>query len=312
MNSRLVKLVQASPFLAALHQEQNFTKAAEALGVHQTAVSHRVRAIEDMLGMQLFERTTRSLKFTHAGEILCRAAFSSVHDLEDALDRILQARHSSAIRVSVPPSLAMKWMVPRLMQARAAGLTLSVQAQTRLVDFTRGEADVAIRYGIGPYPGLRCVKLGTSMMQAVASPSYIKEKGINPSRPWTVEHDVLMDHVTEVDPIPFGWREFADAEPDFTQKIDPVSRFDRTDLALQAAMSGLGVALGRSLLYEHDVENGFLVPLGRPYPVQPSDWLVCSYEFAETDKYKEFSAWLKGEVDKTQAIMVGLFPATGN
>jgi|GEM_PF-542294 len=308
MNSRLIKLVQASPFLAALHQEQNFTKAAEALGVHQTAVSHRVRAIEDMLGMQLFERTTRSLKFTHAGEVLCRAAFASVHDLEDALDRILQARHSNAIRVSVPPSLAMKWMVPRLMQARAAGLSLSVQAQTRLVDFTRGEADVAIRYGIGPYPGLRCVRLGTSLMQAVASPSYIREKGIDPSSPWTVEHDILMDHVTEVDPIPFGWREFVEAEPDFTQTVDPVSRFDRTDLALQAAMSGLGVALGRALLYEQDVENGFLVPLGKPYAVRPSDWLVCSYEFAETDKYKEFADWLQGEVGKTYAIMDRFFP----
>lgn len=308
MNSRLMKLVQASPFLAALHQEQNFTKAAEILGVHQTAVSHRIRAVEDMLGLRLFERTTRSLKFTYAGEILCRAAFASVADLEDTLERILQARHGSAIRVSVPPSLAMKWMVPRLMQARAAGLNLSVQAQTRLVDFTRGEADAAIRYGIGPYPGLRCVRLNTSMMQAVASPAYVKEKGFDPANPWTIDHDILVDHATEVDPIPFGWREFQEMEPEFTQEIEAVSNFDRTDLALQAAMSGLGVALGRSLLYEQDIENGFLVPLGRPHPVKPSDWLVCSYEFAETEKYQDFANWLLAEVKSTHEVVGRLFP----
>lgn len=309
MNSRLIKLIQASPFLAALHTTGNFTRAAEAMGVHQTAVSHRIRALEDMLGLRLFERTTRALKFTHAGEMLCRAAYSSVSDLEDTLDRIMQARHSAAIRVSVPPSLAMKWMVPELTRARAAGLHLSVQAQTRLVDFTRGEADVAIRYGIGPYPGLHCVRLGTSMMQALASPAYVQAKGIDPANPWTVEHDILMDHTTEVDPIPFGWREFDEMEKDFTQEIEPVSQFDRTDLALQAAMAGLGVALGRSLLYEQDVANGFLVPIGRPHPVQPRDWLVCSHEFAQTEKYKAFSDWLKKEIAATRAIMDRFFPA---
>ncbi|NVJ97524.1 MAG: LysR family transcriptional regulator [Alphaproteobacteria bacterium] len=310
MNSRLIKLVQASPFLATLHTCGNFTRAAEMMGVHQTAVSHRVRALEDMLGIQLFERTTRALKFTHAGELLCRAAHASVTDLEDALDRIMQARNSSTIRVSVPPSMAMKWMVPKLTQARSAGLALSVQAQTKLVDFTRGEADIAIRYGIGPYPGLHCLRLGTSYMQALASPAYIQAKGVDPAAPWTMEHDILMDHVTETDQIPFGWLQFSESEPAFTQGFDdPVSRFDRTDLALQAAMTGLGVALGRSLLYEQDVENGFLVPLGRPHAVKPTDWLVCSHEFAQTRKYKTFAAWLQQEIADTRAIMDSFFPS---
>lgn len=308
MNSRLIKLVQASPFLAALHEAQNFTRAAQMMGIHQTAVSHRVRALEEMLGFQLFERTTRALKFTQAGEILCRAAHAGTLGLEEALDRIIQMRMSATIRVSVPPSLAMKWMIPKLGAARDAGLNLSVQAQTKLVDFTRGEADVAIRYGIGPYPGLRCIRLGTSLMQALASPAYMKARGIDPAAPWASEHDILMDYTTEMDQIPFGWKEFSEAETDFSQTIDPISRFDRTDLAMQAAMTGLGVTLGRSLLYEQDIENGFLVPVGRPHPVKPTDWLVCSYEYAETQKFKAFSEWLMKEIAATRAIMERFFP----
>ncbi len=308
MNSRLMKVIQASPFLAALHTQRNFTKAAEALGVHQTAVSHRVRAVEDMLGIKLFERTTRSLKFTHAGEILCKAAFTSINDLEETLDRVIQTRMGPAIRVSVPPSLAMKWMVPELPSAKSAGLQLLVQAQAQLVDFTRGDADVAIRYGIGPYPGLRCIRLGTSYMQALASPTYIKENDIDPSNPWSEDREILQDHVTEMDAIPFGWHEYAKAEPTFGQPINPISLFDRTDLALQAAISGMGVALGRSFLYETDVKNGFLVPIGKPHPVEPTDWLVCSYEFAETQKFRDFQNWLIEQLEQTRAVMDGFFP----
>jgi LysR family glycine cleavage system transcriptional activator len=308
MNSRLIKLVQASPFLAAMHVERNFTKAAEALGVHQTAVSHRIRAVEEMLGIRLFERTTRTLTFTHAGEVLCKAAYSSVKDLEETLERVMQTRMGTTIRVSVPPSLAMKWMVPELPHARSAGLSLSVQAQTHLVDFARGEADVAVRYGKGPYPGLRCIRLGISYMQALASPAYVKEKGTNPSDPWSQELDILQDHVTETDAILFGWREYAAAEPNFRQSLEPASLFDRTDLALQAAINGMGVALGRTLLFEADVKNGFLVPIGRPHAVEPSDWLVCSYEFAETRKFQDFHDWIVMQMEETRAIMDGFFP----
>ncbi|WP_262690927.1 LysR family transcriptional regulator [Kordiimonas aestuarii] len=300
MNNRLLKLAQATPHLAAMHEARSFTKAADILNVHQTAVSHRIRAVEDLIGVQLFERTTRTLRFTTAGEILCSAAHTNMTELEAAMTRVQAKKRSTTIRVSVTPSLAMKWMVPLLTVAKAAGLDISVQAQTRLVDFTRDDADVGMRFGLGPYPGLRAIRISRSYMQPLASPAYIEANGIDVNNPWAKPVDILMDHTTEADAIPFGWAEFQASEPAFTQKIEPVSLFDRTDLALQAAIGGLGVALGRTLLYENDVKMGYLVPLGDPKPAEPSDWVVCSYEFAETSKFKAFTRWITEQVERTK------------
>ncbi|WP_417451519.1 LysR family transcriptional regulator [Kordiimonas sp.] len=305
MNNRLIKLAQAGPFLAAMHEARNFTKAADILRVHQTAVSHRIRAVEDMIGVQLFVRTTRSLRFTTAGEILCAAAHNNITELEAAMARVLAKQRSSTIRVSVPPSLAMKWIVPMLTMAKAAGLDISVQAQTRLVDFARDDADVGIRYGLGPYPGLRAIRLSRSFMQPLASPAYIEANNIDLNDPWARPVDLLMDHTSEADPVAFGWAYFQASEPSFTQPIEPATRFDRTDLALQAAIGGLGVALGRTLLYENDIKMGYLVPLGEARPLDPSDWLVTSYEFAETQKFKDFTRWITEQVERTKCLETG-------
>jgi len=303
MNAKIIKLIQAAPFLTAVYQQKNFTKAAEKLGVHQTAVSHRITALEEMLDIKLIERTTRSLNFTQFGTWLCESAAKNVAETEAALHRIMQARHNATIRVTAPPSLAMKWLVPHMMTARTAGIDISVQAQGRLVDFARGEADVGVRFGHGRYPELHCVKLGTSYMQALASPAYIKENGLDTENPWASKPDILVDYASEVDSIDWGWQQYATAEPNFNGSIQNASKFDRTDLAIQAAISGLGVALGRSLLYEHEVQSGFLVPLGKGYPSVPTDWLVCSREFARTQKYKKFEIWIKKQVKLTQAVM---------
>lgn len=303
MNNRITKLVQAAPFLAAVYHERNFTRAAERLGVHQTAVSHRITAIEEMLDIKLIERTTRSLNFTQYGSWLCESAAQSIENTEAVLHRIMQARHNATIRVSAPPSLAMKWLVPHMMQAKGAGIDMSVQAQTKLVDFAKGEADIGIRFGYGNYPELNRVKLCGSDMQALASPAYVKEHDIDINNPWASDVDILVDFVSETDPIDWGWQYYATGEPKFNASISKASTFDRTDLAIQAAISGLGIALGRSLLYEHEVQNGFLIPLGTPVPAGPSDWLVCSHEFARTEQYKKFAPWLKAQIRETQAIM---------
>ncbi|TNE61899.1 MAG: LysR family transcriptional regulator [Alphaproteobacteria bacterium] len=302
MNDKILKLVQASPYLAALHTERNFTRAAERLQVHQTAVSHRVRALEDTLGLTLCERTTRSVKFTRAGEVLCEAAYKSVGDLAAALGNILAARNNPSIRVSVSPSMAMKWLVPKLAGARAAGLDVTVQAQTAPVDLVRGEADVAIRFGRGPYPGLRAIRLSRPYMIALASPAYIERMGIDPADPWQQPLDILIDHRAEADMIGFGWAVLAERDPRFRQTIDNATRFDRTDLALMAAISGLGVALGRTFLIEEDIKSGFLVPIGSPIPVESSDWLLASYEFAATEKFQALSKWVQQQVAETLAL----------
>ncbi|MCJ9429538.1 LysR substrate-binding domain-containing protein [Kordiimonas marina] len=302
MNDKIMKLIQASPFLAALYTERTFTGAAKKLHVHQTAVSHRIRALEDILGVTICERTTRSIQFTRAGELLCEAAYKSIEDLTATLSTIITSRRTPAIRLSTSPSMAMKWLVPLLADAKSSGLDLTVQAQTLPVDLIRGEADVALRFGPGPYPGLRAIRLSHPYMVALASPAYIARKGIDPKDPWRQELDILMDVRAETEMSGFGWSVMAEHDPRFTQSLDSVTTFDRTDLAMLAAINGLGVTLGRTFLMEDDINNGFLVPLGLPVPLNASDWLLASYEFAATEKFKALAAWVQAQTARTLAM----------
>ncbi|MEQ9200393.1 MAG: LysR family transcriptional regulator, partial [Rhodospirillales bacterium] len=120
------KLSQATALLAAIARDGSFSKAAERLGVHQSAVSHRVRGLEEALGMPLFERTTRKLALTDAGEILCTAATRAMAEWQAATDQLRRNRDSDGIRLSLPSSLAMKWLLPALPRAVDAGLDIAI------------------------------------------------------------------------------------------------------------------------------------------------------------------------------------------
>lgn len=291
-----MKLAQACPYLAAMHAERSFTRAAERLGVHQTAVSHRIRDLEAMLGYSLFERTTRSLRFTPAGEALCAAARLAVDQMDGARRRVEAMRRSSAVRISASSSLAMKWLLPLLGDAREDGLDFAVLVQEDAVDLRAGEAEVAIRFGVGPYPGLYAERLTTCVMQPVASPrlSGIGELLKNPD--WRGSAPLIADRRGENDGTGFSWTAHAALHGADPPRNAPIHAFDRADLALQAAIDGLGVALGRTLLIERDIANGLLVPIGEPAPMRASYWLVSPHDAERPPGVSALFDWLRDKV----------------
>ena len=303
-NDLLLKLAQASPLLAAIGEEKSFTKAAERLNVQQSAVSHRIRALEEALGLTLFERTTRSLRFTEAGKILCSAAIESMSAWQPALDKLERSDSSGSIRLSLPSSLAMKWAVSILPKANAEGLAISLEVRDDLVDLHQGEADVAIRFGVGPYPGLYSIRLAQCQLQPVASPAFLErhpilrstdndEKGL-----LATDIPLLSDRRGEVDSTEFSWHHYFSQIESTVDRRAPRHQFDRADLMLQAAISGMGIALGRTLLIESDLEAGFLEKVGPPVSMQSSYWLVCSASFAETKRFERLRRWLSAEIKK--------------
>jgi len=303
LHQKALMAVQSAPYLAAVARTGSFTKAADLLGLHQTAVSHRIKTLEDQLGVRLFDRTTRSVRQTEAGRILCAAATATMADFEEALERLRLRENPGRTKLTLPSSLATKWLFPALSRARLEGLEISLDVADELEDFREREVDAAIRYGVGPYPGLHCVRLAPSFLQPVAGKSY--RPGLEDIRdaPDLAGLDFLEDRRGASDGTGFSWRDyFAGLGLDGrVLRIDQM--FGRADLMLQAAVSGMGIGLGRTLLIEQDVAAGFLRPVGPPILSRAATWLVCPTPFAGTPQFQRLRDWLLSEVpDGTTAV----------
>jgi LysR family glycine cleavage system transcriptional activator len=298
-NETIAKLINASPMLAAIGEEMSFTRAAERLNVDQSAVSHRTRSLEDALGHSLFDRTTRQLRLTEMGEILCHAAVDTISRWDIALDKLERSRSTNLIQLSLPSSLAMKWLIPALPNAQAKDLNIAVDVNEESVNFHANEADAAIRFGHGPYPGLHSTHLSHCWIQPVVSPTYLDERTSEATLFTNPETIFLADRRGEIDETDFSWDYyFSDIEP-VKDDFKPHYHFDRADLMLQAVIGGMGAGLGRTLLVEADIEAGYLKAVGTPVRMRSGYWLVCSASFAETSRFERLRDWLKGEVQAT-------------
>lgn len=285
--------------LAAIGEELSFTKAAERLSVDQSAVSHRIRSLEDALGHTLFDRTTRQLRLTEIGEILCRAAHDTLGQWDLALDKLERSRSTNLIQLSLPSSLAMKWLIPVLPNAQAQNLNISVDVKEEIVDFLVNEADAAIRFGPGPYPGLHSSHLSHCWMRPVASTNYLGDRAGDASLLADPATIFLADRRGEIDETDFSWSYYFENSGSVKNDFKPDYQFDRADLMLQAVIGGMGVGLGRTLLVEGDVEAGYLKTIGTSIRMRSAYWLVCSASFAETDRFERLRDWLKSEIQAT-------------
>ncbi len=298
-NETIAKLVTAAPMLAAIGEEMSFTRAAERLNVNQSAISHRTKSLEDALGHKLFDRTTRQLRLTEIGEIFCHAASDTMSRWDIALDKLERSRSTNLIHLSLPSSLAMKWLIPVLPNAQTKGLNISVDVNEETVSFHANEADAAIRFGHGPYPGLHATRLSHSWIQPVVSPAYLDSQTEGVNLLDNAETTFLADNRGDTDSTDYSWDYYFSETESIKENFKADHQFDRADLMLQAVMGGMGVGLGRTLLIEGDIKTGYLKALGEPVRMKTSYWLVCSTSFAETNRFERLRDWLKSEIDTT-------------
>ncbi len=293
------RLNQAAPMLAAIGSELSFTKAAEQLNIQQSAVSHRVRSLEQMLDTTLFERTTRSLKLTEAGKIICQAATDSISIWPQAIKKLKHLEESERIKLSVSSSVAMKWLIPLLSAKDKDIPDISLQIEDQTVDFEDSQNDVALRFGRGPYPGLHSVRLVPCSLQAVASP--LIANILSNEQTWEKDKvQLISDSTAEQENSDFNWANyFSHNTTSALMGCKQSYEFERSDLVLIAAANGLGVALGRTLLIEQDLKAGFLKPIGPALKMDASYWLVCKPSFAETKRHALLLQWLRKQISNT-------------
>jgi LysR family glycine cleavage system transcriptional activator len=274
----------------AAARHMSFTDAAEELSVTQAAISHQVRGLEQRLGLKLFVRRNRSLLLSEAGQAYLPAVRSAFDQLNEATEKLLQKDRGGHLTVTTTSSFAVKWLVPRLggFQRANPEIDVRVSTGTSLVDFSREDVDIGIRYGRGQWPNLTAERLVAEDVMPVCAPSLVK--GPNGLRkPADLKRFTLL-HIGNFPDDWQVWLTAADVKGvDATRGVS----FDFALAAYQAAMDGLGVALGRNPLVEPDLKAGRLVV---PFEFKRSSefayYLVYPPEAIRRRKIKAFRDWV--------------------
>jgi len=300
--ARQLPSLNALKAFEAAARNASFTRAASELNVTHAAVSRHIRELEAWLGVKLFVRTGRGVELTEKGK-------SYVADLTRGFDLLAAATDSVSARrrrrkqlsVSVEPSFAALWLVPRLGRFTAANpeIELVLDSSTRLVDFSRNEADVGVRYGRGVWSGVAAELLTTTEITPVCSPALLRETG-GPSLSALPPSLLLQEESRRY------WDEWL-AAAGLAGRISPEGPTLGLYLTVPAAEAGQGFALADQIIAGDALVGGRLV---RPFPIAIRSY---GYYFARAADRKETKAmtalrvWLEEEIAQTLAA-VGAIP----
>jgi LysR family transcriptional regulator, glycine cleavage system transcriptional activator len=293
MARRLPPLSALRPFEAAARLE-SFSRAADELHLTHGAVSHQVRALEDHLGTPLFARQGKRVVLTPAGRTFAERVRGALDELARAADAV-RTRHENRLSVSVLPSFASRWLMPRLIgfMDKHPSIEVNVNASTALVNFGAEDVDVAIRFGNGPWPALVCEHFLDDEYFPVASPRM--NRGKLPRTP----ADLLKPGVRIIREDRDYWPIwFRAANVPFEDRIrGPL--FNDSTYSLQAASRGEGVALARRSIVGEDLERGTLKRLFTlAVPSRERYWFVSPKETANAANVLAFRDWVKEELAK--------------
>ena len=299
MSRRLPPLNSLRVFEAAA-RHLSFTRAAEELFVTQAAVSHQIKALEEFLGLKLFRRRNRSLLLTEEGQsyfLDIKEIFSS---LSEATDKVLERSAKGALTISLPPSFAIQWLVPRLSDFNNQEPDIDVRIKA--VDMDEGslteDVDVAIYYGRGNWPGLRVELLYQEQLLPLCSPQVL----LNEKPLATI--DDLRFHTLLHDTSRKDWKLFVKQFELAGMNVNQGPIFSHSAMVVQAAIHGQGVALAHSVLAKPDIDSGRLVcPFNEVLVSKNSYYIVCREQQLEIGKISAFREWVLKTVADEQALL---------
>lgn len=290
MAARLPPMQALRAFEAAA-RTGSLTQAAQLLHLTHGAISHQVKALERDLGVRLVERAGRGIRLTDEGERFASRVRVAFAELAAAVNEIGARASPRQLRVSVVPSFAARWLLPRIGRFLAAypDIDLDVRASLALVDFRHDDADLAVRWGHGDWPGLTVEHLLDDCYFPVCSPRIAG--GHVPARPQDLSRYTLLRSDDEF------WKPWFEAAGlDWPEPArGPI--FNDSAHLMQAAADGQGIALARRCLLGNDVRNGVLVRLfDVEVPVAQKYYLVYPARTANLPKLASFRQWLHDEI----------------
>ncbi|MDZ5461019.1 LysR substrate-binding domain-containing protein [Azohydromonas lata] len=275
----------------AVARRRNFTVAANELHLTPSAISHQIAKLEEFLGVRLFERTARNVELTDAGEDYLRRISGALAAIGAATDNVRKGVRNT-LHVHSTPSFASLWLMPRLTDFAKAypGISLSMSSSVVHSDFTVGQADIDIRYGVPNWPHLTVLPIFDEKIMPLASPDFIARHRIRTAEE-LMQVPLIQSTVSVVQwPDWFGSRGLAYAPAGYAY------RFDRAFMAMDAAVQGLGVALESTSIGEVHLRAGRLRPVfedeGCFLPVQ-AHFLVYPARHAQRSEVVSFVDWVR-------------------
>lgn len=299
MKRSLLPLNALRAFDAAA-RHMSFKLAADDLSVTPAAISQQIRSLEEFLGVELFRRTNRSLVLTDAAQLSLGPLKEAFEKMENAVDIITDSKSSTVIKVSVSPSFASKWLVPRLASyyERRPDSIVKISASMTLTDFKAEDIDLAVRYGSGDYKGLHSEEILRETVFPVCSPDLLNGAKQFDTVCKLLEKPLIHDDSFSEDnsaPSWSMWLKAAGVNIEVPGGL-PAIHFNTHSLAIEAAVAGRGIALARSAIAEEDLKAGRLVkPFGDGVPVDFAHYIVCPEERLENERVRDFVEWLKEE-----------------
>ncbi|MHC8294855.1 LysR substrate-binding domain-containing protein [Pseudomonas sp. LB3P58] len=275
----------------------SFTRAAELLNVTQSAVSRQVRQLEEQLGENLLERRHHHLELTSAGRVLLRALHQSFDKIELTVRSIQQKSHANRLHINAPPTFTSRWLMPRLGRLREKHPELELSITTRLQDSLAETStlDCAIRFGDGEWDGLDSSLLIQERHIAVCAPSLYarewSEGGIDLNRL------TLLHVLAREDQRYLTWKHWLDAARITGVDTQGGYEFDLLDLAIRAAIDGLGITIADWHMVASELATGQLTQvLNVHVEGHQSYWLVTRPEQTLMPQLQVFSQWLQEEI----------------
>lgn len=284
----------------AVVRQANFSTAAHELGVSQSAVSQHVRSLEEWLGHELLVRGARHSSPTREGEQLARAVAEGLGRISDVCaDLRDRTRADKTIVISCLPGFAFTWLFPRLLRFDLAypNLSISIATDTGQRPFSAIDADIGIRYGFGDNPGYHVERLMEERLFPVCAPSLLQgETGLRDVAS-LVHHTLLQDENLDFGGSNPTWDYWARECSVTLPARRRTRRLGQSNMVVQAAIEGIGVALGREPLVIDALAQGRLVrPFAQITRSPLSYWLVHRRGASESGKVAEFIDWIHSEV----------------
>ena len=275
----------------------SFKRASDELNVTASALSHRIADLEADLGVLLFTRHVRRVELTLEGERLSAGVRRALLEIQSTIASVARSERTR-LRVTAIPSHAVRWLAPRLHRFRKKHpeTEIDINADLAVVDLSQRTVDIALRFGGGHYPAVETEWLMADAIFPVVSPDYLAANG-----PVRDQHDVLrlfriLDTTAENDESGANWRHWFERNNLPLDTVGDGMNLNGTLLAVEAAASGLGVAIARKSLVESDLRTGRLVRLlTTDIPTNWNHYVVVHPSISAWEPARSFINWLKAE-----------------
>ena len=271
---------------------ENLTLAAHELHVSQSAVSRQIGVLESYLGVELFRRERHGVLLTRAGRSYAEQIVPAFERIAQATDAIIKGTSEGALRVRTYTTFAAKWLIPRLGEFHKLHPTIEIQISNAVpdVDFDRDPVDLAIQFGDGKWPRVQTDLLFHDQVEPVCSPHYLEQHAPNANHPESLlRQRLLVSHYRRSD-----WDDWLQASnlTNLAKDAEQMS-FSSSVLTWQAAVDGLGVAIGQNALLAFEFNAGLLVrPFACPVRSSKAYYLLRPKLQRDSLKVTMFRDWL--------------------